>query len=318
MKDYKWEITNQIHQLLIELEAVKISFEALSLSPQAEENLRKTALMKSAIFSVRIEGFPDTLASPKAESQKLVRAYKLVHSPNSPQNLTLGYIKELHKITLNNISFNAGKWRTEEWGIFNQAGVAVYKAPAHFEVPELMSKYVSFVNKVGEPVGVKAAIAQFIFEKIHPFADGNGRVGRLISAHILAKSGYDFRGLVPFEEHIDKHRLDYYDVLEPSHKITGFIEFFLGAIVTQSKEALSTILAPSTATAEDDLPPRQREILEIIRDHPYCSFDSLLRRFISVKSSTLRYDVTQLTNRGFIKKIRKTRGAMYLANADIL
>lgn len=315
MKDYKWGITGQIRQFLIELEAVKISFEALSLSPKVEENLRKTALMKSAVFSVRIEGFPDTLASPKAESQKLVRAYKLVHSPNSPQNLTLRYVKELHKTTLNNISFNAGKWRTEEWGIFNQAGVAVYKAPAHFEVPELMSKYVPFVNKISEHAGVKAAVAQFVFEKIHPFADGNGRVGRLISAHILAKAGYDFRGLVPFEEYIDKHRLDYYDVLEPSHKITGFIEFFLEAIVTQSKEALSQILVPSIQIAEDDLPPRQREILEIIHDHPYCSFDFLQRRFIGIKPSTLRYDVTAITKREFIKKIRKTRGATYLASS---
>ena len=315
MKDYKWEINDRIRQLLIELEAVKISFEALNLSPQAEENLRKTALMKSAVFSVRIEGYPDTLNSPKAESQKLVRAYRLVHSRNAPQKLTLAFIKELHRVTLDKLSYNAGKWRRDEWGIFNEAGVAVYKAPAHFNIPELMSRYVSFVNKISDHLGIKAAVAQFIFEKIHPFADGNGRVGRVISAFILAKAGYGFRGLAPFEEYIDKHRLDYYEALEPSHKVTGFVEYFLEAIVIQSKEALSTILVPQAQSTENDLPPRQRELLEIIRDHPYCSFDSLQRRFISITPSTLRYDVTQLTDEGLIKKIRKTRGAMYLANS---
>lgn len=317
MKDYKWEITDRVRQLLVELEAVKFGFEMLQLSPKAEENLRKTALMKSAVYSVRIEGFPDTLAAPKLESQKLVRAYKLVYSQSSPQKLNLSFVRELHRIALDKLSANAGRWRTEEWGIFNQAGVAVYKAPAHFNVPSLMSNYITFVRKITDHAGVKAAIAQFIFEKIHPFADGNGRVGRLISAHVLAKSGYGFRGLAPFEEYIDKHRLDYYEVLEPSHNMTGFIQFFLEAVVLQSKESLSKIVQPDRGVPESDLPPRQQEILKIIHDHPYCSFNFLQRRFVNVKPSTLRYDVTQLINGGFVKKIRKTRGAMYLASAGI-
>ncbi len=313
MTGYKWEVTTDIHQLLIELKAVKLSLDTLHISPRVEESLRKTALLKSAVFSVRIEGFPDTETSPKLESQNLVRAYNQVYYPNTPQSLNISYIKKLHKTTLNNISFNAGKWRTEEWGIFNQAGVAVYKAPAHFNVPGLMSDYVTYINKMKEHVGIQSAVAQFIFEKIHPFADGNGRVGRLISSHILAKHGYGFRGLIPFEEYIDERRYDYYISFESSHNITDFIQFFLVAIVQQSKKTLNKLNQRDVAKPEDELPPRQLEILQIIRDHPYCSFDMLHRRFLEVKPSTLRYDVTQLTSSRFIKKIRKTRGATYLA-----
>src|SRR3990172_8317260 len=119
MQDYKWEETDSIRQLLIELEAVKLNFKLLKLSVQVEDNLRRTALLKSAVFSARIEGFPDTIASPKAESQKLVQAYKFIHSQESPQKQTLSFIRELHKIALNDLSFNAGKWRMEEWAIFN-------------------------------------------------------------------------------------------------------------------------------------------------------------------------------------------------------
>lgn len=317
MADYHWETTDRIRQLLIELEALKLNFEMLKLSPKVEENFRRKALLKSSVFSVRIEGFPDTVASPKAESQKLVQAYKLIHSPKSPQKLTLVYIRQLHQIALNELSFNAGKWRTEEWGIFNQAGVAVYIAPAHINVPNLMSDYVLFINKVSEHAAVKAAVAQFIFEKIHPFADGNGRVGRLISAHILAKAGYSFRGLAPFEEYIETYRSDYYDTLGPSHNITGFVEFFLEAIVFQSKEILAKIIQPEADLPESDLPPRQMEILQIIKDHPYCSFDTICRRFVGISPSTLRYDVTQLTKNNFIKKIRKTRGAMYVSQPGL-
>ncbi len=313
MKDYKWEITDKSKQFLIELEAVKLAFEVLKLNPKREENLRKKSLLKSSVFSARIEGFQDTVVSPKLESQNLLRGYNLIHSKSSPVTLTIKLIKELHEITLNSISFNAGKWRAEEWGIFNQAGVAVYKAPAHFNVPSLMADYIVFINEFTEHPGIRAAVAQFIFEKIHPFADGNGRVGRLISAHALTKTGYGFRGLAPFEEYIDEHREEYYMTLEPSHNITGFIEFFLEAIIFQSKQSLMKINEQTADLPEDQLPPRQMEILQIIRDHPYCSFDFIQRRFIQIRPSTLRYDITQLTTTGFINKIRKTRGATYLA-----
>ena len=313
MNGYKWEITPQVNQLLIELEAVKLNFTSLSLSPQREENLRKTSLLKSSVFSVRIEGYPDTVTSPRLESQNLLKAYRLIHTKNAPLKPSLSFMRLLHQLTLDKISHNAGKWRTEEWGIFNQAGVAVYKAPAHFHVPDLMGQYVKFVNKIPDHAGVRAAIAQFIFEKIHPFADGNGRVGRLISAHLLTKSGFGFRGLAPFEEYIDNHRLTYYETLEPSHNITGFVEFFLEALISQSKQILSNLDSLTTSLPESNLPPRHQEILSIIRDHPYSSFDFIHRRFINIKSSTLHYDLAQLMKQKFIKKIRQTRGATYLA-----
>lgn len=312
IKSFRWEITDRARQLLIELEAVKLNFEALSLSPKVEDNLRKTALLKSAVFSTRIEGFPDTMSSPKLESQNLVRAYRLINSDRAPKKPNITFVRELHGITLDKISFNAGKWRNEEWGIFNEAGVAVYKAPIHISIPSLMDEFVVFVNNLTDHTGVRAAISQFVFEKIHPFADGNGRVGRLISAHILAESGHGFRGLAPFEEYIDSHRLDYYDTLTPDRNISSFIEFFLEAIVFQSKQILVNLNETKVELPEDDLSLRQQEILATIRNHPYSTFDFIQRRFISIKPSTLHYDVAQLIKSSFIKKNRRTRGATYL------
>src|SRR3972149_2013432 len=109
MNGYRWNITPEINQLLIQLEAIKLNFDSLSLTPHKEENLRKTSLLKSSVFSVRIEGFPDTITSPKLESQNLLRAYNLIHSKKTPQKITLAFVRSLHQITLDNISFNAGK-----------------------------------------------------------------------------------------------------------------------------------------------------------------------------------------------------------------
>ena len=62
---------------------------------------------------------------------------------------------------------------------------------------------------------------------------------------------------------------------------------------------------------EDFLLPRRREILEIIKDHPYCPFDFISRRFPSINQKTLHYDLKQLQTKGFIIKAGQTRGVKY-------
>mgnify|MGYP005676287099 FL=1 len=62
---------------------------------------------------------------------------------------------------------------------------------------------------------------------------------------------------------------------------------------------------------EDQLLPRRKEILNIIRDHSPCSFDKIHRRFHSTPTSTIHYDLQQLQKVGLIKKLGATRGALY-------
>ena len=304
VRRFKWKINTNINQLLIELEAARLVFSGRKTNPKVEENLHKSALLKSAIYSARIEGLPDTLSSPKQDSQNLVRAYGYVYSQRSPRELTLRSVKRMHKLA----GFS-GQWRSEPWAIFNEGGQVVHMAPAHFKLPGLMEEYKEWVNKLREPVGIIAAVAQFGFEKIHPFADGNGRVGRLVSAFILAKNGYEFAGLAPFEEYIDKNRGDYYAALEPSSDATDFIEFFLDAVVTQARGGLEEL--GGEVNRDESLLPRRREILEVIRDHPNCSFDFIARRFMAIKSSALHYDLAQLMKAGLVRKLGGSRGVVY-------
>ena len=102
-----------------------------------------------------------------------------------------------------------------------------------------MDEYIEYLERLDDHPAVIAAIAQFVFEKIHPFADGNGRVGRLISSFLLEKKGFGFRGLAPFEEYIEEYRSIYYSHLEPTTDCTGFIEFFLEAFIFQLKKILA-------------------------------------------------------------------------------
>ena len=211
---------------------------------------------------------------------------------------------------MRDISDNAGNYRSEPWAIFDKSGNAVYLAPMHFELPKLMNEYVDYIAGLKEHPAVTSAIAQFIFEKIHPFADGNGRVGRLISALVLTQKGYGFRGLIPFEKYIETHRSDYYRTLESSCDVTEFIRYFLEALTGEIGEIIISI-SGKEEKREDLLMPRRGEILNIISDHPLCTFDMIRRRFPSVNQKTLHYDLSQLVKRGYVDKIGATRGVLY-------
>ncbi len=312
MNQFVWQITSRANQLLIELEATKLIFNSYPNQPQLELNLRRQSLLKSAVFSARVEGYSDTVYSPKKEGQNLLFAYLHIYSGKAPQKLSLSLIRRLHRIVLKR-NLTAGNWRGQPWAIFNQAGAVVYLAPPATEVPQLMDEYIEYLAGLDDHPAVIAAIAQFVFEKIHPFVDGNGRVGRLISSFLLEKNGLGFRGLAPFEEYIEEHRSIYYSHLEPATDCTGFIEFFLEALVFQLKKDVGKLNQSRQELPEDSLLPRRREILDIIRDHPHCTFDFLQRRFIAVNSKTLHYDLAQMMKKGFIKKLGATKGVVYTA-----
>lgn len=311
MLKYKWQITPRTNQHLIELEAIKLIFNTTPAKPQLELNLRKHSLLKSAVFSARVEGFSDTVYSPKRESQNLLSAYNFIYSEKAPRKLSLSLIRRFHRLVMK--TKTSGNWRSEPWAIFNQSGSVIYLAPPALEIAPLMDEYVEFVADLKEHPAVAAALAQFIFEKIHPFADGNGRVGRLISSSLLEKGGFGFRGLAPFEEYINEYRLIYYARLEPATDCTSFIEFFLEALVFQLKKDIGKFNQDRPELPEDSLLPRRREILEIIRDHPHCNFDFLHRRFAAINTKTLHYDLARLREKGFINKLGATKGVVYTA-----
>lgn len=319
----KFKQTGKIRKLLTEIEVLRIVFETLPTLPHIEKNLQREALLKSSLFSARIEGNPLTLEQAslidqsatkhniaKLEIFNLLRAYKYVYLGKIPKKISVKLICDLHKIVMRGLILNTGRLRDGPGGIFNQAGVVIYLAPPHFKLNGLIMELIKMASSNRYPVPIVAAITHFLFEKIHPFSDGNGRVGRLLSAYILRNGNFGFKGLVSFEEFIDKNRETYYQTLEPASDTTGFVEFFLTSLVEQAKLALNKF-KQKEESPEDMLLPRRREILSIIKEHPYCSFDFIRRHFAAVNPKTLHYDFKKLLNAGFIQKVGVSRGSVY-------
>lgn len=323
MLNFEYKETGAIRKLLFEAEALKILFQSFKTVPSIEEKIRRESLLKSSLYSARIEGNPaeygnieDVDKLHKLEIFNLLSAYKYIYSTRAQKRLTINLIKKLHLMVMKKISPMAGYYRDESWAIFNKAGAVVYLPPAHFKVPGLIDDLVSLYKKNKYHPFIKSAIFQFLFEKIHPFADGNGRVGRLILTYILQSEGYGFRGLVPIEEIVDNKRQNYYEALEPNKNVTLLVEFMLESFIEQAKKIAEKLLNADEEKPEDFLSPRRREIFEIIRDHPFSSFNLISRRFSKINIKTLHYDLKKLQEKGFIIKIGETRGVTYKIKND--
>lgn len=315
-------ITPTIAKLLYDLDVLKAGYALHPVSEEQAIHLRRASLLKSSLYSARIEGNPLELSDVetkhegdadryKIEISNLVSSYEQV-SGILGERITVDHLKKLHGSVLRALSSEAGKLRQEESAIYNQSGTAVYLTPAPQDVRILLDAFCDYVNGSKDAAPIVAGVAHIWFEKIHPFLDGNGRVGRLLSAYILKKGGYDFSGLVPFEQYLEQHRDDYYYFLgQDRQDVTGFVGFYLTALLAQANISLSTVHDTGKPDAYAHLSPRRAEIMHLIEDHKLITFDFLARRFRAVPARTLHFDLYQLVKVGLVQKKGTTRGVTY-------
>jgi Fic family protein len=321
----KYILTPKISQLLASIESSKAIIDSIPIPPEIEMNIRRRSSLKSSLFSARIEGNSLTLDELKTGSkeQKQVEVFNILKALNMIhqrplRNLTSKDILNLHQTVLSGLieKSDLGRFRSEQSAIFNSAGIAIYMPPPPRQINTYINKLLSYINSNKQLfVPIRACLAHYSFEKIHPFLDGNGRVGRLLIQIILAKGGYDMKGLLALEEYLDKNRTSYYRYLDdPERDVTDYLEFMLEAIAESANEAKLQVLEKKDAETEDYLLPRRAEIFNIIKDHKIVNFETIRRRFISINERTLRYDLKKLQDAGLIRKRGTTKGVYYECN----
>lgn len=318
-----YSITPQIMELLIKIEALQEYFSTIKVPSALKKKLQRVSILKSSLFSARIEGNPlseeDIITSrniyKKREVENIMYAYQFIEKNITQKKaLTKDILLQIHSIIMNNLVIDNGKYRNEMGAIFNQTGTAIYVSPPPKEINGLIDQLFQYINNNTEKFPlIKAFIAHVVFEKIHPFTDGNGRVGRLLIQTILQSSKYSFPTNIAFEEYIDHHKNDYYYSLDVGMKNTNeYLCFMLNAFYSQV-EKLKKQLANQMASGNKVLllPPRQEEIYLITKEHTVVSFDIIRRRFLKVPERTLRYDLKKLVEKGYVVKIGTTKGVFY-------
>lgn len=321
----KYILTPKISKFLQQIEAAKEVINSVNIPPEVEANIRRLSILKSSLFSARIEGNTlnlEDLPKEPSKSQKRLEVFNILKALNwvnskKFRQFTIQNILVLHKMVMEGLieKDDMDKFRTEVGAIFNEAGIAIYLPPRPSQLLGLIERLVSFINSTNEQfIPIKASLVHFTFEKIHPFLDGNGRVGRLILQAIMQKGDFGMKGLLSTEEYLDNNRDEYYMSLEKNEQdVTEYLEFMLEAVSQTANQAKEEVLKKKEVGIEDLLLPRRAEILKIINDQNLVNFDTIRRRFLSVNERTLRYDLKYLVDRNLIKKLGSTKGVYYTA-----
>lgn len=155
----------------------------------------------------------------------------------------------IHEIMMLGLVDVPGKYRTSSVGI-QRGGDVVHVAPSADRVPHLVADLLSWLRDADDHALIKSAVFHYEFEFIHPFTDGNGRLGRFWQTLILHQWKPLFR-LVPIESVIQEHQTEYYAALRAADGLgeaTPFIAFMLDAILTALLDVAVTDQATDQAT----------------------------------------------------------------------
>ena len=215
-------------------------------------------------------------------------------------------IRELHKILMQGVRGEhktPGEFRTSQnWIGGSMPSNAVYVPPPHTEIAECLTDFEKFINneEIDTPDLIKIAILHYQFESIHPFLDGNGRIGRLLIPLYIQSKGMLDKSCLYISDYIERNKDTYYDMLtrvRTHNDMIVWIKFFLEAVIETSKTAKDKFRNVVELTMKMDkiivnLPVKSdnvKKVIDVLYNEPVINIKKL-------------YDITKIKE-GTIKNI---------------
>lgn len=257
-------ITNRILDRIAGIERLIGRLEGLE-QPRPQPRLRKTNRVRTVQGSLAIEGNTlsleqvtallegRTVIGRKNEIKEVLNAIEVYRRMDEFHPTSSRSLLKAHRMMMDGLLPSAGKWRSGHVGIIQGSRVS-HVAPPADRVPHLMDNLFRFLQADASHPLIKSAVCHYELEFIHPFADGNGRIGRFWHSLLLTHYHPIFE-FTPVESLIKDHQPRYYEVLGASDRAgdsTAFIDFSL-EMVHQALAGLVEDIRPEPSTAETRL-----------------------------------------------------------------
>jgi Fic family protein len=305
-------------------------------------------LRREAVLSSRIEGTQSTIADVYAaeagqtqlsrdaadvnEVQNYVRAHEFGLRRLADLPLSLRLIRELHRHLMRDVrgaDQTPGRFRTSQ-NFIAPPGTSIADAiyvPPPPDMKQGLADLERFLHDRTLPPLVQAALVHYQFEAIHPFRDGNGRVGRLLVSVFLCERGLLPQPLLYLSAYFERTRTDYYDLLmrvSTHDDWDSWMRYFLEGVRTQAAEAVEDaqrLLALRERYRNSLMASKARPTGVRLLDHlfanPYITAKEASGR-LGVSDPTARAAISDLLSQNILVEISGRRwGKLFLA-ADLL
>lgn len=259
-----------------------------------ENNSLSLEQITAIINGKRVLGAPNEIQ----EVKNAIQAYDLLLSLDSTKEKDL---LRAHALMMKDLVRNNGRYRGGGVGIFNGQNV-VHVAPPASSVPALMKDLFRWVKRADVHPLVKSCVFHYEFEFIHPFQDGNGRLGRLWQSAIL-KDWKKVFAWIPVESLIKKNQAKYYRVLracDATADSTAFVEFLLLLILKAAEEIVQNEKRV-TVKVTVKVTVNQKKILEAVKKNPHVTLDELSKK-IGISRKSIAANVKKLQEAGMLKR----------------
>lgn len=217
-----------------------------------------------------------------------------------------------HKLLMGNLLNNAGTYRQTNVGVGGAQGVA-HVAPPPNMVPQLMTELFEWLNSTDEHLLIASCVFHYEFEFIHPFNDGNGRIGRLWQSVIL-KSFKDPFEHIPIESMVRNNQENYYEALEDAGSAgesTPFIEFMLEIIL----KSLQEYIQESAKSDQKSKQKSNQKILALMKQNSQITIAQICSK-LDMSESGVKKVIKKLKDEDKIKRVGSLKAGYWEIVSD--
>ncbi len=244
------------------------------------------------------------LAPPK-DIAEVQNAYEIYDRLNELDPYDVDHLLTAHRIMTRELVPESGVFRSRPVGVVDRDGKILHFGTLPQYIPDLISHLLQWTRESDLHMLVRSCVFHYEFELIHPFADGNGRIGRLWHTLLLCQWEPIFAWL-PVESMIHKHQREYYEAINASNnegESTPFIRFMLSVIKASLMEALE-VRDEMRDGRTDRAAARWVQIDRFLQTHP-CVSNADLRSLFGVSAATANRILSKFTAEGKLERCRK-------------